>query len=58
MTLEFEESVEIDEPPLHFIVKGYNTDTENEHKVWVAFNIVRPVVSSRMQEMAKWLAQG
>ena len=56
--IEFEENVEIDEPPLHFIVKGYNEDTQNEHKVWVAFNVVRPVVSSRMQEMAEWLAQG
>ena len=58
VVVEFEESVVIDEPPLHFTVKGYNEDTVNEHKVWVAFNVLRPVVSSRMQEMAAWLAEG
>lgn len=58
VVVEFEEEVVIDQPPLHFTIKGYNIDTVNAHKVWVGFNVLRPVVSSRMQELATWLAGG
>jgi len=56
VVLELEESLEIDQPPLYFTINCYNEDTVNAHKVWVAFNVMRPVVTSRMQELATWLA--
>ena len=47
--IEFEESVVIDDVPLHFTIKGYNEDTVNAHKVWVAFSVLRPTISSQMK---------
>ena len=48
--MEFEENLVIDDVPTQFTVRCYNEDTVNHHKVWVAFSVVRPTVSSQMQE--------
>lgn len=48
--IEFEENLEIDKPPLEFEVKCYNTDTENDHTVWVALSILRPTKASELEE--------
>ena len=53
VNIEFEEDLTIDDVPLSFTIKCYNEDTVNTHKVWVAFSIVRPTVSSQMQEFLK-----
>jgi len=55
--IEFEEDFKIDQPPLEFIVRCYNTDTENTHTVWVGFNILRPTLTSRVQDLFGWLGQ-
>ncbi len=47
--IEFEENLVIDEPPLQFTIKGYNEDVVNVHKVWVAFSVIRPTISSQMK---------
>lgn len=48
--LEFEESVGIDQPPLEFEVRAYNEDTVNDHKIWVALSVLRPTISSELQQ--------
>jgi len=48
--MKFEDSVEIDQPPLHFTVKGYNDDTVNAHKIWVGISVLRPTITSQMRQ--------
>lgn len=48
--IEFEENLEIDQPPLHFEARCYNEDTVNDHKVWVGLSVLRPTITSQMQQ--------
>lgn len=54
----FEADMVIDDVPLEFEVRCYNDDAVNTHTVWVGFNILRPTVSSRAQQLLGWLGQG
>lgn len=56
--MDFEESLKIDQPPLEFEVRCFNTDVKNKHKVWVGISILRPTISSRLREFLGWIGQG
>ena len=48
--LEFEESLKINQPPLEFTVKTFNTDLVNTHKVWVAISVLRPTITGQLKQ--------
>lgn len=49
MMMEFEESLKVTDVPLSFIVKAYNEDTVNDHKIWVALSVLRPTITGELQ---------
>lgn len=43
--LDFAEMVNVDQEPLDIAIEAYNLDDTYPHTVWVAFNILRPILT-------------
>lgn len=54
----FDEMYLVDDEPLHFIVRAYNTDDTFPHKLWVGFSVIRPKYSQGIMEFMEYLAGG
>lgn len=55
--IEFEEDYVIRGVPRFFHVYAYNVDDTFDHDLWVAFSVLRPSISSRLEDFMRWMGK-
>ena len=54
----FDEMYLVDDEPLHFIVRSFNTDDSFPHKLWIGFSVIRPKYAQGLMEFMEFISGG
>jgi len=52
---EFTEEYEVNDEPLHFIVRAYNVDDTYDHTLWVGMSVLRGSMTGKLFDMLRVL---